>query len=62
MDRRPVSRPYGGGPDELPLYATEQAEPEATIDLQEGNLERIKRVGSVDLGELADLLVEQTDR
>jgi uncharacterized protein (TIGR03083 family) len=43
-------------------YATGQAEPEATIDLRAGNLERIERVGSKNLSELADLLVEQTDR
>jgi uncharacterized protein (TIGR03083 family) len=43
-------------------YATGQAEPEVTIDLRAGNLERIERVGSQDLSELADLLVEQTDR
>jgi uncharacterized protein (TIGR03083 family) len=43
-------------------YATGQAEPEDTIDLRAGNLERIERVGSEDLSELADLLVEETDR
>jgi hypothetical protein len=43
-------------------YATGQAEPEATIDLRAGNLERIERVGREDLSELADLLVEETDR
>jgi uncharacterized protein (TIGR03083 family) len=43
-----------------PRFATGQATPEDTIDLREGNLERIHRVGSQDLTELADLLVEET--
>ena len=43
-------------------YATGQAAPEATIDLREGNLERIERVGSHDLTELAHAIVEETDR
>jgi uncharacterized protein (TIGR03083 family) len=62
MDCRPDGRPHGGGPDELPLLRTGQVEPEATIDLRAGNLERIERVGSEDWSELADLLVEETDR
>ena len=37
--------------------ATGQATPETTIDLREGNLERIRQVDSQDLTELADLLV-----
>jgi uncharacterized protein (TIGR03083 family) len=43
-------------------YATGQGTPETTIDLREGNLERIEQVGSQDLTELAGLLVEETDR
>jgi uncharacterized protein (TIGR03083 family) len=44
-----------------PRYATGQATPETTIDLHEGNLERIRQVGSHGLTELADLLVMETD-
>jgi len=44
------------------LFSTGQAEPEPTIDLRAGNLKRIERVGSENLSELADLLVEETDR
>lgn len=43
-----------------PGYATGQATPEATIDLAEGNLQRIAQVGDHGLGELADLLVAET--
>jgi uncharacterized protein (TIGR03083 family) len=43
-------------------YATGQAAPETTIDLREGNLQRIAQVGSNDLPELADLLIEETER
>jgi uncharacterized protein (TIGR03083 family) len=45
-----------------PRFATGLATPEDTIDLREGNLERIRQVGRHDLTELADLLVEETDR
>ena len=45
-----------------PRFATGQATPETTIDLREGNLERIRQVDSQDLTELADLLVGETDR
>jgi uncharacterized protein (TIGR03083 family) len=45
-----------------PGYATGQATPEATIDLAEGNLQRIAQVGDHGLGELADLLVAETQR
>lgn len=43
-------------------YATGQADPETTIDLRAGNLERIAQVGRHDLTELAELLIEETDR
>ena len=43
-------------------FATGQAEPEPTIDLRAGNLQRIERVRSENLSELANLLVEETDR
>ena len=45
-----------------PRFATGQTTPETTIDLREGNLERIRLVGSQGLTELADLLVGETDR
>lgn len=45
-----------------PRYATGQAAPEATIDLADGNLERIAQVGERSLPELADLLVEETQQ
>lgn len=45
-----------------PRYATGQATPETTIDLREANLDRIRLVGSQDLTELANRLVEETDR
>jgi uncharacterized protein (TIGR03083 family) len=45
-----------------PRYATGQATPEATIDLAEGNLDRIAQVGDHGLAELADLLVAETQR
>jgi uncharacterized protein (TIGR03083 family) len=44
-----------------PRYAAGQATPEDTIDLREGNLERIRQVGGLDLPELADRLLEETD-
>jgi uncharacterized protein (TIGR03083 family) len=43
-------------------FATGQTEPEPTIDLRAGNLQRIERIGSENLSELANLLVEETDR
>jgi uncharacterized protein (TIGR03083 family) len=45
-----------------PLYATGQLIPEATIDLAEGNLDRIAQVGDHGLADLADLLVAETQR
>jgi uncharacterized protein (TIGR03083 family) len=45
-----------------PRYATGQVAPEATIDLAEGNLDRIAQVGDHGLAELADLLVAETQR
>lgn len=45
-----------------PRFAIGQATPETTIDLREGNLERIRQVGSEDLSDLADRLVGETDR
>ena len=48
--------------ENYPRFATGQAAPEATIDLSEGNWERIRQVGSHGLTELADLLVGETDR
>lgn len=50
------------GPTNYLRYATGQAAPASTIDLRVGNLERIRQVGSQDLTELANLLVEETDR
>lgn len=49
-------------PRSFQLYNTGQASPEDTVDLSVGNLERIRQVGSQDLTELANLLVEETDR
>jgi hypothetical protein len=43
-----------------PRYATGQATPEVTIDLAEGNLDRIAQVGDHRLAELADQLVADT--
>jgi uncharacterized protein (TIGR03083 family) len=43
-------------------YATGQANPDATIDLGEGNLDRIAKVGERELPILADLLVADTRR
>jgi uncharacterized protein (TIGR03083 family) len=45
-----------------PRLATGQFPPEATIDLAEGNLQRIAQVGNHALAELADLLVGETQR
>jgi uncharacterized protein (TIGR03083 family) len=45
-----------------PRYATGQAAPEATIDLADGNLERIAQVGERGLAELADQLIAETQR
>jgi len=45
-----------------PRYATGQVTPEATIDLAEGNLNRIAQVSEHGLAELADLLVAETQR
>jgi uncharacterized protein (TIGR03083 family) len=45
-----------------PRYATGQVTPGATIDVAEGNLDRIAQVGDHGLGELADLLVAETQR